>query len=73
MQIRGKAMNELTPWTIKQLEDALQHDLIMCQTEHERIMVKAIGGKEIREKAQAWARVRKLTPAEVAIAQKYGY
>lgn len=66
-------MNELTAWTIKQLEEAMQRDLAMCHTEHERIMVKAIGGKEIREKAQAWARVRKLTPAELAIAQKYGY
>lgn len=66
-------MDTLTPWTVKQLEEALQRDLGMCQTQHERIMVKAIGGKEIREKAQEWAKVRKLTPAEVAIAQKYGY
>lgn len=63
----------LTPWTIKQLEETLQNDLLQCHTEHERIMVKAIGGKEIREKAQEWAKVRKLTPVELAIAQKYGY
>ena len=60
-------------WNIKQLENALQNDLTMCGTEHERMMVKAIGGKEIREKAIEWAKVRKLTPAELAIAQKYGY
>lgn len=66
-------MTKLAPWTIKQLEEALQNDLVQCQTEHEKAMVKAIGGKEIREKAREWAKVRKLTPIEVAIAQKYGY
>lgn len=60
-------------WTIKQLKEALEHDLTMCQTNHERIMVKAIGGKDIRDAAEKWAQVRKLTPAEVAIAQEYGY
>ena len=60
-------------WTIKQLEEALQSDLSLCKTEHERSMVKAIGGKEIREKAETWSKQRKLTPVEVAIAQKYGF
>ena len=60
-------------WTIKQLKEALDRDLTMCQTSHERIMVKAICGKEIREKAIQWAKERKLTPMEVAIAQEYGY
>lgn len=64
---------KLTAWTIKQLEEALTEDLTKCHTEHERIMVKAIGGREIREKAEEWAKVRKLTPFEVAIASKYGY
>jgi len=60
-------------WTIKQLKEQLTKDLAMCQTTHERIMVKAIGGKEIREKAIQWAKERKLTPFEVAIASEYGY
>lgn len=64
---------QLKPWTIKQLEDALQNDLTMCHTELERTMVKTIAGKEIREKAIEWSKQRKLTPVEVAIAQKYGY
>lgn len=60
-------------WTIKQLKEALERDLSMCQTNHERIMVKAISGKHIRESAIEWAKARKLTPAEVAIAQEFGY
>lgn len=60
-------------WTIKQLKEALDRDLSLCQTNHERIMVKAISGKDIREKAIEWAKIRKLTPSEVAIAQEYGY
>lgn len=62
-----------TPWTIKQLQEQLERDLTMCQTSHERIMVKAICGKEIREKAIEWAKQRKLTPMEIAIASQYGY
>lgn len=60
-------------WTIKQLQEQLSRDLEMCQTSHERIMVKAISGKHIREQAQQWAKERKLTPSEVAIASQYGY
>lgn len=60
-------------WTIKQLQDAMDRDLAACQSEFERANVKAICGREIREKAIAWARVRKLTPGEIAIASKYGY
>ena len=60
-------------WTIKQLKEKLIEDLTLCQTNHERIMVKAISGKEIREKAIEWSKIRKLTPAEIAIAQEYGY
>ena len=62
-----------TPWTIKQLKEAMIADLDACHTDFERSMVKAIGGKEIREKAEEWAKLRKLTPAEVAIAQEFGY
>lgn len=60
-------------WTIKQLKDQLIRDLTLCQTNHEKIMVKAISGKEIREKAIEWAKTRKLTPCEVAIASEFGY
>lgn len=60
-------------WTIKQLQEALTKDLQSCNTQFERSMVKAIGGKEIRAKAVEFARVRKLTPIELAIAQSYGY
>jgi hypothetical protein len=63
----------MKPWTIKQLHEQLVVDLTHCHTKHEQIMVKAIGGKEIREKAIQWAKERKLTPAEVAIASQYGY
>lgn len=64
---------QTSSWTIKQLKEALDRDLSLCQTNHERIMVKAISGKEIREKAIQWAKERKLTPIEVAIAQEFGY
>jgi len=64
---------KLTPWTIKQLKEAMLNDLAMCQTEHERIMCKAINGRHIREMAIEWAKKRKLTPSEVAIAQEFGY
>ena len=60
-------------WTIKQLKEQLIKDLAMCQTNHEQIMVKAISGKEIREKAIEWAKTRALTPAEIAIASEFGY
>lgn len=60
-------------WNIKQLKDALIQSLTSCTSPHEIIMCKAIGGKEIREKAVQWSKERRLTPAEVAIAQEYGY
>jgi hypothetical protein len=45
----------------------------LCQTKHEQIMVKAISGKEIREKAIEWSKTRKLTPLEIAIASEFGF
>ena len=60
-------------WTIKQLQEQLLKDLTMCSTQLERDCCKAIGGKEIREKAYEWAKQRKLTPLEIAIAEQYGY
>ena len=66
-------MERLQAWNIKQLQDAMADDLQQCNNAFERSMVKAIGGREIREKAEEWVKERKLTPAEVAIAMEYGY
>ena len=60
-------------WNIKQLYEALQKDLLACNTDFEKSMCKAIGGKQIRESAIEFAKTRKLTPIEVAIAQEFGY
>ena len=60
-------------WTIKQLREAMENDLLLCNNAFERSMVKAIAGKEIREKAEEWAKIRKLTPGEQAIAEEFGY
>jgi hypothetical protein len=66
-------MNMIQPWTIKQLQEQMENDLMKCNTSHERIMVKAINGKHIREMTIEWSKTRKLTPSEVAIASMYGY
>lgn len=66
-------MTRLPAWNIKQLQDAMIEDLQQCNNAFERSMVKAIGGREIREKAEQWAKERKLTATEVAIAREYGY
>lgn len=63
----------MKPWSIKQLYEAMQQDLLSCNSDLERSMVKTIGGKEIREKAIEWSKERKLTPIEVAIASQFGY
>lgn len=60
-------------WNIKQLYASMQNDLQQCNNAFERSMVRAIGGKEIREKAEQWSKERKLTPIEVAIAKEFGY
>lgn len=60
-------------WNIKQLYVAMQNDLQQCNNAFERSMIKAIGGKEIREKAKQWSKERKLTPMEVTIAKEFGY
>lgn len=51
----------------------MQNDLQQCNNAFERSMVKSVGGKEIREKAEQWSKERKLTPIEVAIAKEFGY
>ena len=65
-------MERLQAWNIKQLQVAIVDDLQQCNNAFERSMVKAIGGREIREKAEQWAKERKLTQIEVAIAREYG-
>lgn len=63
----------MKPWSVRQLKEKLNNDLSACNTNFERSMVVAIGGKEIREFAEQLAAIRKLTPGEIAIASKYGY
>lgn len=60
-------------WNIKQLYEALQTSLTLCNNAFERGMCNAIAGKEIRDKASLWAKSRKLTPVEISIAQQFGY
>ena len=66
-------MARLQAWNIKQLQVAMVDDLQQCNNAFERSMVKAIAGKEIREKAEEWAKIRNLTPCEQAIAEEFGY
>lgn len=64
---------KIEPWTIKQLLEAHERDIAQCRSDFERSNVTAINGREIREKAVEWAARRKLTPMEMAIAQRFGY
>ena len=60
-------------WTITQLKAKMIDDLNECLTGFERTMVKAIGGKEIRNLAEKLSLARKLTPGEQAIAAEFGW
>ena len=64
-------MTRFKPWTVTQLYREMQEDLSACNDSFERCNVKAICGKEIREFAESLD--RKLTPGELAIAQRFGY
>jgi len=65
---------EKQEWTIKDAErDYLERALPMCHTDFERCNLKAIHGIEQRRLADHWQSKRKLTPCEIAIAQKYGW
>lgn len=66
-------MTKLVAWNIKHLYEAMQEDLLSCSDSFERGIVRAICGKEIREKAIEWSKTRKLTPVEVSIAVEFGY
>ena len=59
--------------SVVQLKSALDQDLQACNSDFERSMCRAIGGREIRESAAKWAAVRMLSAREVAIAQQFGY
>ena len=58
---------KIKPWNIKQLYNAMLCDLNSCQTDFERSMVKTICKKEIKEKANDFKKIRKLTPVELAL------
>lgn len=59
--------------TIQQLKLAHLDDLKACQTSHERLMCRAINGKQIRDTAEQLAEVRSLTLVERAIAAEFGW
>ena len=58
---------KLKPWNIKQLYQSMLEDLNSCQTDFERMMCKIICKKEIKQKANEFKKIRKLTPVEMAI------
>jgi hypothetical protein len=60
-------MTTLKAWNIKQLYDAWQNDLSLCQTETERSLCNVINRKEIATLANKLQEERKLTPVEQAI------
>ena len=60
-------------WNIKQLKQTLIEDLALCTTHNERLNAEAIAGVEIRKLAEKLSAIRKLTPAELAIAEQYGF
>ena len=61
-------------WTIKDAErDMLERALPMCHNDFERCNLKAIHGIDIRRLADYWKANGKLTPADIAIAEKYGW
>ena len=59
--------------SIPELEDHLIMSLSMCHTQLERDCCRAIGGRGIRERAQAIRKIRTLTNYERHIAEQYGY
>lgn len=60
-------------WNIHQLEAKLPEDLAMCRTPHEILICKTVHGIGVRKMAEHLAAQGKLTPAQKAIAEKYGY
>lgn len=62
-----------TTAAIPELYEALQKNLAMCHTQLERDCCKAIGGKELRERAKAIRSYRTLTSYEKRLAAEFGY
>ena len=61
-------------WSITALEAQLPSYLGMCHTQFERDNVIAFHGIEVRKLASEKTLYgKKLTPAEIAIAEKYGW
>lgn len=60
-------------WNIQALEADLPRLLKACQTDFERINVRALHGVEIRRKAAELAAAGRLTPGGRAIAERYGF
>lgn len=56
---------KLTTWTLKQLFEAMQNDLQMCQTIDEKINVETICKREMLQFVASLN--RKLTPGEQSI------
>lgn len=62
-----KAGYLLEPWKLHHLKDAYKDDLQACQTEHERIMCRAMYTRDLKKFAWRWFCLRELTPGEISI------
>ena len=59
--------------TIKSLYESIKIDLMACNSDFERSMVKAITGKQIRELAIDLMGKGKLTSSDASIAGMFGF
>ena len=59
-------------WTIKQLYEEMQNDLLKCHTRLERDLCTIINKRDIKEAAIKFSSERKLTPGEKAILEVLG-
>lgn len=63
-----------TEWNLTALERVfIEQDLPSCKTEHEKNMARTIHGIGVRKLAQTLKEKGRLTPAGLAIAEKYGF
>ena len=60
-------------WNVQALKLRMIKDLECCNNDFERSMVRAIGGREIRELAESLASQGRLTPGGEAIAGEFGF
>jgi hypothetical protein len=61
----------MSSWTITKLYNAMQKDLLLCGSDFERSMVRAICGPEIR--LLAASKTTPLSDNELQIAKSFGY